>query len=58
MKGVKHYLRDGTVHTGGMHKMSNGVLHTGKTHNKNSKKLYHLSELSKTVQKKLRKKKS
>ena len=31
MKGVKHYLRNGTVHNGGMHKMSDGTLHTGKT---------------------------
>jgi hypothetical protein len=35
MKGVKHYLRNGTVHNGGMHKMANGTLHTGKIHTKN-----------------------
>ena len=30
MKGVKHYLKDGTVWTGSMHKMKDGSLHTGK----------------------------
>ena len=25
MKGVKHYKRDGTLHTGSSHKMPNGV---------------------------------
>ena len=54
-KGVKHYFKDGTVHTGGMHKMPNGDLHSGKTHSKDSKKLYHFKDLSKTVQAKVRK---
>ena len=27
MKGVKHYKRDGTLHTGSSHKMPNGDLH-------------------------------
>ena len=54
-KGVKHYLRDGTEHKGGMHKMANGQLHTGKTHTKNSKRLFHFSELSMTAKKKARK---
>ena len=54
MKGVKQYLRNGTVHNGGMHKMSDGTLHTGKTHTKNSKKLFHMRELSKTAQAKAR----
>jgi len=54
MKGVKHYLRNGTVHNGNMHKMSDGTLHTGKTHTKNSKKLFHMRELSKTAQAKAR----
>ena len=26
MKGVKHYRKDGTEHTGGMHKMDDGTL--------------------------------
>ena len=54
MKGVKHYKKDGTIHTAGTHKMPNGQLHSGKTHGKNSKRLYHFSELSKTAQKKAR----
>ena len=54
-KGVPHYFKDGTLHTGGMHKMPNGELHSGKTHSKSSKKLYHFNELSKTVQAKVRK---
>ena len=38
-KGVLHYFRDGTKHSGGMHKMPNGELHSGARHTKNSKKL-------------------
>ena len=53
-KGVKHYLRDGTLHNGTMHKMSNGMLHTGKTHTSSSKRLYHFGELSATAKKKAR----
>tara|TARA_B100000676_G_C17902145_1_gene745200 strand:- start:440 stop:616 length:177 start_codon:yes stop_codon:yes gene_type:complete len=56
-KGVKHYLRDGTEHKGGMHKMANGQLHTGKTHTKNSKRLFHFGQLSETAKKRARKKK-
>ena len=54
-KGVKHYLRDGTEHKGGMHKMANGQLHTGKTHTKTSKRLFHFGQLSETAKKKARK---
>ena len=57
MKGVKHYKKDGTLHTGSTHKMPNGSLHTNKTHTKTSVKLFHLKELSDTVKKKARKKK-
>ena len=53
-KGVAHYFRDGTRHTGGMHKMPNGQIHSGKTHGKTSKRLYHFSELSSTAKKKAR----
>tara|TARA_B100000035_G_scaffold197676_1_gene168888 strand:- start:14 stop:190 length:177 start_codon:yes stop_codon:yes gene_type:complete len=53
-KGVAHYFRDGTKHTGGMHKMPNGQVHSGKTHGKTSKRLYHFSELSSTAKKKAR----
>ena len=52
-KGVKHYFKDGTEHKGGMHKMPNGDMHSGKTHGKNSKKLFHLNELSATAKKKV-----
>jgi len=45
-KGVKHFKKDGTLHTGGTHKMPNGELHSGKTHGKTSVKLYHFNELS------------
>ena len=54
-KGVKHYFRNGTVHTGGSHKMPNGQLHSGARHTASSKRLYHFSELSKTAKAKARK---
>jgi|TARA_B110000967_G_C18370031_1_gene310084 hypothetical protein len=57
MKGVKHYKKDGTLHTGGTHKMPDGSLHSGKTHGKTSVKLFHLKDLSDTAKKKARKKK-
>tara|TARA_R110002073_G_scaffold323553_2_gene500951 strand:+ start:2673 stop:2849 length:177 start_codon:yes stop_codon:yes gene_type:complete len=47
LKGVKHYLKSGKEHKGGMHKMKNGDLHTGKNHTSSSKKLFHYGELSK-----------
>ena len=53
-KGMKHYFRDGTEHKGGTHKMDDGSLHSGARHTKNSKKLFHFNELSKTAQKKAR----
>ena len=56
-KGVAHYLKDGKSHTGGMHKMPNGQVHTGKTHGKNSKRLFHFSDLSDTAKKKARRRK-
>ena len=43
--GVKHFKKDGTLHTGGTHKMPNGELHSGKTHGKTSVRLYHLKDL-------------
>lgn len=56
-KGMAHYYKDGTRHTGGTHKMPNGDLHSGKKHTKNSKPLYHYSELrSAAARKKARKK--
>ena len=56
-KGMAHYYKNGTKHTGGTHKMPNGDLHSGAKHTKNSKKLYHFSELpSASAKKKARKK--
>jgi hypothetical protein len=45
-KGVQHFKKDGTLHTGGTHKMPNGEVHSGKTHGKTSVRLYHLKDLS------------
>jgi len=56
-KGVAHYFKDGTKHTGGMHKMPNGEVHSGKSHGKTSKRLYHFSDLSATAKKKARRRK-
>ena len=52
MKGVKHYLRDGTEFKGATHKMKDGTVHSGKTHTKTSKPLFHMKDLSKAAQKK------
>ena len=49
MKGVKHYKRDGSLHTGTSHKMANGTLHTNKSHTKTSVKLFHFKDLSKAA---------
>ena len=45
-KGVQHFKKDGTLHTGGTHKMPNGELHSGKTHGKTSVKLYHIKDFT------------
>ena len=55
MKGVKHYTEDGE-YKGKTHKMKDGILHTGTSHTAKSVKLFHLKDLSKTVQNKLKKK--
>ena len=55
MKGVNHYLKDGTKHKGGMHKMRDGTPHTGKSHTSKSVKLFHYGELTKKSQMKARK---
>ena len=55
MKGVKHYLRDGTEWTKGTHKHKDGTLMTGARMSKASKKLFHLKDLSKTSQAKVKK---
>ena len=45
--GVKHYLKSGKEHKGGMHKMPNGQLHTGIKHGATSQRLFHFGDLSK-----------
>ena len=54
MKGVPHFLKNGTPHgKGGMgstHKMKDGTLHSNKTHTATSKPLFHMKELSPTAQ--------
>jgi hypothetical protein len=55
-KGVAHYFKDGTKHSGGMHKMPNGHVHSGARHSKTSKRLYHFKDLSETAKKKAKKK--
>jgi hypothetical protein len=45
MKGVKHYLKDGTEWKGATHKMPDGGLHTGKEHGKTSQKLFHAKDV-------------
>jgi hypothetical protein len=52
MKGVKHYLRNGTEFKGSKHKMKDGKLHSGKTHTKTSKPLFHMKDLSVAAKKK------
>jgi hypothetical protein len=44
VKGVKHYLPNGTEWKGGTHKMGT-ALFTGKEHSKTSKKLVHFKDL-------------
>ena len=44
MKGVNHYLRDGTLHTGKTHNHKDGSLMTGATMSKTSQKLFHYKE--------------
>tara|TARA_R100000951_G_C2565010_1_gene156862 strand:+ start:379 stop:552 length:174 start_codon:yes stop_codon:yes gene_type:complete len=57
MKGVAHYKKDGTLYKGkGTHKDAKGKLMSGKTHTASSKYLFHMKELPKAVQAKLKKK--
>jgi hypothetical protein len=46
MKGVKHYLPNGTEFKGATHKIPNGLF-TGKVHTPSSKKLVHYKDLKK-----------
>ena len=52
--GVKHYLKDGKEHKGGLHKMPDGSLHSGKTHTKSSKPLFHYGDLTQKAKRKAR----
>tara|TARA_R110000782_G_scaffold52095_1_gene111895 strand:- start:39 stop:209 length:171 start_codon:yes stop_codon:yes gene_type:complete len=56
MKGVSHYKKDGKIYKGLMHK-ANKKLMTGKSHTNSSVDLFHFKELSKTIQKKIKKSK-
>jgi len=53
MKGVKHYLKNGTEHKGPMHK-TKGIPMTGAKHTASSKLLVHKSGLSAAVRKKIK----
>ena len=44
-KGVKHYLKDGSVHAGATHKHTNGKLMSGPKHTKGSENLFHFGQL-------------
>jgi len=48
MKGVKHYLKNGTEYKGATHKMSSGLF-TGKEHSKTSTKLVHAKDIRKSA---------
>ena len=53
-KGVPHYTKSGKLHSGEYHKMPDGSLHSGKTHTKSSVPIFHLGELSESVQKRVK----
>ena len=54
MKGVKHYLKNGTEYKGAIHK-TNGKAMTGAKHTASSKPLVHKSGLAKPKAKKAKK---
>ena len=57
MKGVAHYKKDGTLYKGTTsHKDAGGKLMSGKTHTSASYYLFHMKELPKSIQAKLKKK--
>jgi len=51
---VNHYLRDGTLHKGGMHKHADGTVMTGAKMSGSAKALLHYGDLSKKSQVKAR----
>ena len=56
MKGVPHYLKDGTERKGKTHKHPDGNLMTGAKMTKASKPLFHFKDLSATAKKKAKSK--
>tara|TARA_R110000772_G_scaffold33915_1_gene82435 strand:+ start:207 stop:383 length:177 start_codon:yes stop_codon:yes gene_type:complete len=58
MKGVKHYLKNGTLYTGATHKNDKGKAMSGAKHTASSKFLFHMKDLSKTAQAKAKKAKA
>ena len=54
-KGVPHYDKKGTLMSGPTHKMPDGSLHSGKTHTKSSVPVFHLKDLPKAIQAKIKK---
>jgi hypothetical protein len=55
MKGVKHYLRNGTLYKGATHKNDKGKAMSGAKHTASSKFLFHMKDLSKSAQAKAKK---
>jgi len=53
MKGVKHYLKNGTEYTGATHKTGKMAM-TGAKHTASSKPLVHMKDLSASVKKKMK----
>ncbi len=58
MKGVKHYLRNGTLYKGATHKDNKGRAMSGAKHTASSKFLFHMKDLSKSAQLKAKKAKA
>jgi len=58
MKGVKHYLKNGTLYKGATHKDGKGKLMSGAKHTASSKYLFHMKDLPKTAQAKAKKAKA
>ena len=55
MKGVKHYLRNGTLYKGATLKDDKGRVMSGAKHTASSKFLFHMKDLSKSAQGKAKK---
>lgn len=58
MKNVPHYKKDGTLYKGNaIHKDNKGKIMSGKNHTPSSVYLFHLKDLSKNIQAKIKTKK-